>query len=167
MLSSTNGKSGKVMISNSFYHFRRLFFWCGVFLAYFMCRFQAHGLPAGGVVQSGTANITTSGSVMNIAQTSGTTLINWTGFNIGQNETVNFNQPAYNSVAWNFISDSAASIISGNLNANGVVILQNPNGFTVSGTASINAHGLIMTTAPTPPTTVSANGPWTFSAMPP
>ncbi|HEY1789091.1 MAG TPA: filamentous hemagglutinin N-terminal domain-containing protein, partial [Verrucomicrobiae bacterium] len=160
------------MMTKSFCRLQQMLLWCGVFLAYFLCWFQAQALPAGGVVQSGNTTITTTtGSsgfpVMNITQSSSTTLINWTGFNIGQNETVNFSQPGATSVAWNFISDSGGSTISGNLNANGLVILQDPNGFTVSGTASINTHSLIMTTAATPPGNFTASGPWTFSAPAP
>ena len=35
----------------------------------------------------------------------------------------------------------------GNLNANGYVVLQNPNGFYIGGQAAITTHGLVMTTA--------------------
>ena len=57
--------------------------------------------------------------------------------------------------------------INGNLNANGYVILQNPNGFTVGGSAVINAHGLVMTTAAPPNLDLSSGGPGAFNAPPP
>jgi hypothetical protein len=47
------------------------------------------------------------------------------------------------------------------------VILQNPNGFAIGGTATITAHNLIMTTASTPAIDLSSSGPWSFSAPPP
>jgi hypothetical protein len=53
------------------------------------------------------------------------------------------------------------------LNANGYVVLQNPSGFYVGGQASINAHGLIITTSPAPMPDLSGASPWSFSALPP
>ncbi len=131
---------------------------------------SAHANPTGGVVTLGSASISSSGSHLVINQTSSSAFINWQNFNIGAGETTIFNQPSSSSVTWNYINNAnapSASTINGMLNANGYVILQNPNGFTVGGSAVINAHGLVMTTAPTPGLDLSGGGPWSFDAPPP
>ncbi|HTV62462.1 MAG TPA: filamentous hemagglutinin N-terminal domain-containing protein [Verrucomicrobiae bacterium] len=123
-------------------------------------------IPTGGTVTQGTASISSSGAQMNIAQSSATALINWATFNINPGETVNFNQPSSTSVTWNQINDVNPSQILGNLNANGYVVLQNPNGFYIGGQAVITAHGVILTTATAAPSFASG-GPWSFDAPPP
>jgi len=123
--------------------------------------------PIGGTVTQGTAAIGGSGSQVSINQSSTTAFINWRSFNIGAGETTTFNQPSSSSVTWNYIGDTSASSINGTLNANGYVILQNPNGFAVGGSAAINTHGLVMTTAATPNLNLSGGGAWTFDAPPP
>ncbi|HEU6447310.1 MAG TPA: filamentous hemagglutinin N-terminal domain-containing protein [Verrucomicrobiae bacterium] len=127
---------------------------------------SVHANPTGGSVLQGAANII-SGSQMMINQSSSAAYINWQTFNIDSGESVTFNQPSSSSVSWNYISDPNASTINGVLNANGYVILQNPNGFTVGGSAAITAHGLILTTASTPPLNVFGSGAWSFDAPPP
>jgi filamentous hemagglutinin family protein len=132
------------------------------------CPGGLHANPTGGTVTQGTATFSTSGSQFNINQTTANAYINWNSFNINQGETVNFYQPSASSVTWNYITDpNGASTINGNLNANGYVILQNPNGFSVGGSAVLNTHGLIMTTASTPMPNLSDGGAWSFNAPPP
>src|SRR5579862_831463 len=136
-------------------------------------RVQAN--PTGGAVAPGQGAATISGSgspQVTINQTSANAFINWTSFNINAGETTTFNQPSSSSVTWNYIYDpnnptAPPSAINGNLNANGYVVLQNPNGFTIGGQAAITAHGLVMTTASTPTLNLSSGGPWSFSAPPP
>jgi filamentous hemagglutinin family protein len=154
------------MITNSFCHFRRVLL-CGIFLAYFMCRFQAQANPTGGTVTQGAATFSSAGSQLTINQSTASAFINWQSFNINAGEGVTFNQPSSSSVTWNFISDPSASTINGALNANGIVVLQNPNGFIVGGLATINAHGLVMTTAASSAINFSSDGPWSFAAAPP
>ncbi|HUA67098.1 MAG TPA: filamentous hemagglutinin N-terminal domain-containing protein [Candidatus Saccharimonadales bacterium] len=126
-----------------------------------------HANPTGGVVSQGTATFSTSGSQFTVNQTCPYAFVNWQTFNIAAGETTTFNQPSSTSVTWNYISDPNASSINGDLNANGYVILQNPNGFTVGGSATISAHGLVMTTASTPALNLSSGGPWSFNTPPP
>jgi filamentous hemagglutinin family protein len=156
------------MTVDLFYNFRR---WLPgfVLMAWLMCLIQAHALPTGGTVSQGQATIGpgSSSSILNINQTSANALINWSSFDIANGETVNFNQPSATSLTFNFINEASASSINGTLNANGIVILQNPNGFSVGGTASINAHGLVMTTASIPSLNLSGGGPWSFNTPPP
>lgn len=135
-------------------------------------RVHANPVPVANTpVAQGTATINGSGSSqVTINQTSATAFINWTSFNINAGETTTFNQPSPSSVTWNYINDPnapAASIINGSISANGYVVLQNPNGFTVGGSAAITAHGLVMTTASTPALNLSSGGPWSFNTPPP
>ncbi len=122
--------------------------------------------PVGGTVAQGAASFSSQGSQFTV-RTSDRAFINWQSFNIGLGETTTFLQPSSSSVVWNHINDPNASQILGNLNANGYVILQNSSGFFIGGQASINTHGLIMTTAPIPPPDLSSGGPWDFNAPPP
>ncbi len=129
-----------------------------------------HANPAGGSVVGGNPNATISGegtSLVTINQTSANAFINWQTFTIAAGETTTFNQPSSSSVTWNYINDTSASSINGNINAVGYVVLQNPNGFMVGGSATITAHGLIMTTASTPALNLSSGGPWSFNTPPP
>ncbi len=122
--------------------------------------------PTGGVVTQGAASFGSAGSTFSINQSSSFARISWQSFNINQGQTTVFNQPSASSVTWNYISDPNASIINGGITANGYVVLQNPNGFTVGGDASITAHGLVMTTA-SPTIDFSGGGAWSFDAPPP
>ena len=102
--------------------------------------------PQNGVVTQGNAAITTQGATTTINQASSKTVINWSSFNIGRSETVNFIQPSTSSVALNRINDSNGSQIMGSLNANGNVFLINPNGITFAKGAQINVGGLVAST---------------------
>jgi filamentous hemagglutinin family protein len=148
-------------------YFRRASAVATLLLASSICQFSAQANPTGGTVTQGAASFNTSGSQFTINQTSGNAVINWQSFNIGAGETTTFVQPSSSSVAFNQINDVNPSQILGNLNANGYVVLQNPNGFYVGGTAAITAHGLIMTTASAPAIDFSSTGPWSFNAPPP
>ena len=156
------------MKTDFFCHSRRACLWPALLLAFLICRYDVRANPTGGTVAQGQATITGQGTpTVNINQTSGSALINWNTFNVGQGETVNFNQPSASSVTWNQINDVNPSQILGDINANGYVVLQNANGFVVGGQASLNVHGLIMTTASTPALNLGGGGPWAFDAPPP
>src|SRR5690242_6339687 len=102
------------MRSFLFGFFRRFFLWAMFLLTWLVCRFQATANPTGGTVTAGHATINTSGSQVNINQTSANAFINWQSFNVGAGETVNFNQPSANSVTWNQIGGANPSQIMGN-----------------------------------------------------
>jgi filamentous hemagglutinin family protein len=123
--------------------------------------------PVGGVVKQGTASFNTSGNQVTVTQTSPTAQIDWNSFNIGAAETTTFVQPSSSSVIWNQINDPNTSQILGSLNANGYVVLQNSAGFYIGGAATITAHGLILSTATSPPPDFTSGGPWQFNAPPP
>lgn len=136
-------------------------------LIWLACYFSSKANPTGGTVIQGSASINTAGSQVTINQSSANAFINWQSFNLAPGEITTFNQPSASSVTWNYISDPNASLINGTINANGYVVLQNPNGFTIGGQATITAHGLVMTTAATPNLDLSSGGAWSFNAPPP
>ena len=125
-----------------------------------------HANPLGGSVSQGNASFSSQGSQFTI-QTSDHAVINWQSFNIGAGQTTTFVQPSSSSVVWNQINDPDPSQILGTLNANGYVVLQNQAGFYIGGQAVLNAHGLTMTTSPTPAPDLSSGGAWQFNAPPP
>nr|WP_306459131.1 GLUG motif-containing protein [Aliarcobacter faecis] len=102
--------------------------------------------PSGGNVVNGTATINQSGNTTNINQSTQKATINWQKFDISKNETVNFNQPNSSSVTLNRVVGATKSIIDGAMNANGQVILVNPNGVVFNQGSQINVGGLIATT---------------------
>src|SRR5690606_7990497 len=88
----------------------------------------AQANPSGGQVVAGTASIDHSPNTGNINQASDKAIINWQQFGIKSGETVNFNQPGSQSVTLNRVVGNDPSAIYGSLNANGTVMLVNPNG---------------------------------------
>ena len=103
--------------------------------------------PQGGAVVGGQATITTSGlNTLTIDQTSKVVIVDWNSFNIGKGETTRFVQPDATSTAVNRIGGNDPSIILGNLDANGQVILINGNGLLFGAGARINVGSLIATT---------------------
>ena len=101
----------------------------------------AQGLPSGGSVASGTVIIGSSGRVLTITQSSQSAIVNWNSFSIGQPNTVNINQPNSASAILNRVTGSTASTIAGQLNANGVVFLINPNGIAITSAGTVNVGG--------------------------
>ena len=118
-------------------------------------------------ISQGTASFSSPSSSQLTITTSANAFINWQSFNIGAGETTTFVQPSSASVVWNQINDPNPSQILGTLNANGYVVLQNQSGFYIGGSAAINTHGLVMTTAPSPTPNLSSGGAWQFNAPPP
>jgi len=109
----------------------------------------AQALPTGGAFTKGmgTINPPTPGNEMVVNQTSQRAVIDWTTFNIGNGGTVTFTQPGASSVAVNRVGPSAGlSTIDGILNANGHVMILNPNGVLFGKNASVNVGGLIAST---------------------
>ena len=98
-------------------------------------------LPSGGTVAAGQAAISTSGTRMDVTQSSQRAIINWQGFDIGSDAQVNFAQPGDSSVTLNRVSGPTVSRIEGQLTANGQVFLVNPNGVLFGNGARVDACG--------------------------
>ena len=100
--------------------------------------------PQGGRVVAGQGSISspdTNTTLIN--QQSSRLALDWTSFNVAQQELVKFNQPSKTASALNHIYDQNPSQIFGRLEANGQVILVNPNGVFFSPTARVNVGSLI------------------------
>ncbi|OAI49798.1 hypothetical protein AYO43_00010 [Nitrospira sp. SCGC AG-212-E16] len=78
-----------------------------------------------------------------ITQASQLAIINWQQFNIAPTEVTQFIQPNVHAIALNRIFDQNPSQIFGSLQANGTVILLNPNGIMFGPNAQVNVGGLI------------------------
>jgi len=69
--------------------------------------------------------------------------INWQTYNVNQNERVQYIQPNTSSISLNRILSNNGSTIAGRIDANGQVILVNPNGIFFTSTAVVNVGGII------------------------
>lgn len=104
-------------------------------------------MPEGGVVRSGSGSVTQNGKEMTIRQDSGRLAMDWTGFSVGKDETVRFEQPGKDALALNRVTGNQQSVIDGSLLSNGHVLLVNPNGVVIGKNASIDVGGLVASTA--------------------
>ncbi|MEJ7137175.1 YDG domain-containing protein [Amphibiibacter pelophylacis] len=103
-------------------------------------------LPTGGQVSAGQASIAQQGAVMTIDQASQRAVIDWKGFDVGRDATVNFQHPSASAVTLNRVQGVDPSQIYGQIKANGQVYLSNPAGVYFSPTASVNVGGIVATT---------------------
>ncbi len=102
-----------------------------------------HAAPVGGNVVGGTGSISQSDLTTTINQTSQNLAVNWQSFDVNSNEKVNFVQPNSSSIVLNRILGNNGSVIQGQINANGQVILVNPNGVFFTPTATVNVGGIV------------------------
>ena len=99
-------------------------------------------------VTAGAATAVATPNALTVTQTSNSTVLNWSSFDIGAKGTVTFKQPSSSAVALNKIYQGSPSQIFGNLNANGQVYLVNLNGFLFGPTATINVGSLLVSSLP-------------------
>ncbi|MEA5666984.1 MBG domain-containing protein [Stenotrophomonas sp. MH1] len=132
----------------------------GAVLFAIVCQASAQNLPQNGNIVAGSASINVNGNVMTIDQTSQAALINWSSFDIGAGNKVQFNQGlGSQATAINLVTGSSGSLISGELSSNGQVFLINPAGITFTSGASVNVGGLLASTlSPGTPGLLDANG---------
>jgi filamentous hemagglutinin family protein len=108
---------------------------------------QAQG-PAGGTVRAGDARITGEGtSSTRIEQFTDRAVIDWRSFGIGAGDQVVFLQPTAQSATLNRVTGEQVSMILGRLDANGHVLLINPNGVVFGAGSQVNVGSLIATTS--------------------
>ena len=122
-------------------------FWVG-FLIFLMSYFPAllFALPQDGQIVAGNGNIQQPNAQnMIINQSSNQMITNWQGFDIGQSESVQFNQPGSNSVALNRVIGQDPTAILGKLNANGQIFITNPSGVFFGPNSIINVGSLMAT----------------------
>ncbi len=90
----------------------------------------------GGYIESSGLNTT-------VHQSADAMVINWASYNLNRDERIQYIQPSANAISLNQILDHSASQINGRIDANGRVILVNPNGIFFGENAQINVGGLI------------------------
>jgi filamentous hemagglutinin family protein len=100
-----------------------------------------HALPTGGQVVQGAVQFNTHAQQLNILQGSDRAAVNWQSFDIGAAAKVNVVQPSAQSVLLNRVGGESPSQIFGQLQANGQVILVNPNGMVFGKDGSVSAAG--------------------------
>ncbi|WP_167856075.1 filamentous hemagglutinin N-terminal domain-containing protein [Natronospirillum operosum] len=100
--------------------------------------------PTGGQVTGGDGNIQRpDDQTTNVHQHTDKLVVEWQSFNLTPEEIVNFLQPGSNSIVLNQILDGDMSVIRGQINANGHVILSNANGLYFGNTAQLSVGSLI------------------------
>lgn len=104
-------------------------------------------MPSGGDIRSGQGSISQDGKNMTVLQNSDRMAIDWTKFDIAKDETVRYAQPDRNAISLNRVTGGQQSVIAGNLNANGNVVLVNPNGVVFTKNSSVDVGGLVASTA--------------------
>ncbi|HSH95088.1 MAG TPA: filamentous hemagglutinin N-terminal domain-containing protein, partial [Roseimicrobium sp.] len=102
--------------------------------------------PTGEQVISGDVAFVRDGSTLTITQTSQHAIINWQDFSISQGSLTQFIQNNANSASLNRVTSLTPSLIAGTLQANGRVILINPNGIAVSSSGIINTASFLAST---------------------
>lgn len=103
--------------------------------------------PSGGVVRAGDVQIHSEGVTTRIEQFTDRAIIDWRDFNVGAAERVIFLQPSDLAATLNRVTGDQVSVILGRLDANGQILLINPNGILFGGGARINVGSLIASTS--------------------
>ena len=109
----------------------------------------SHAMPQGEVIRSGDATIQRSddNKSMEVNQSTKRVAIDWSSFDIANDERVHFKQPDASAVALNRVTGDAKSIIDGQLSSNGRVYVINPNGVLFGQNASVDVGSLVASTA--------------------
>ena len=103
--------------------------------------------PMGGQVTAGSASIGTTTSATTITQSTNRAAIDWTSYNIGSQQSVNYQQPSSTSVTLNRVTSSDPSQIAGKINANGQIVITNQSGVTFYQGSEVNAQSVVVSAA--------------------
>jgi filamentous hemagglutinin family protein len=103
-------------------------------------------LPTGGTVVGGQASVVQNGATLNIHQTSGQALVNFSTFNVGSAGLVDIRQPGAAAALLARVTGGDPSQIYGQIKANGSLWLINPAGILVGQGARIDVGGFIAST---------------------
>ncbi len=102
-----------------------------------------HSRPEGANIVGGTGTIEQIGNETIVRQQSDHMAIDWQSYDLNTNELVKYIQPSSDSISLNRILSNRGSEIQGRIEANGIVILVNPNGLIFGQNSVVNAGGLI------------------------
>jgi len=103
--------------------------------------------PIGGQVVAGSASISQAPNVTTVTQSSQRAAVSWQSFDVGAQQTVQFDQPSASAATLNRVTGPNPSQIAGRIDANGQVILVNQDGVTFYKGAQVNAAGLVVSAA--------------------
>jgi filamentous hemagglutinin family protein len=103
--------------------------------------------PQGGAIVSGNAGVSQLGNTTTIQQSTDRAIIRWNSFDVGASERVDFQQPSRSSITVNRIADAKASLIDGQITANGNILLLNPNGVLFGSGSRVDVGGLVASSA--------------------
>lgn len=103
--------------------------------------------PTGGRVVAGAASIAQTAAQTTITQASNRAAIDWQSFNVGANQSVQFNQPNAQSWTLNRVVTPDPSVIAGRVSANGHIAIVNQSGVVFAEGAQVNVAGLIASAA--------------------
>ena len=103
--------------------------------------------PTGGQVVAGQASIAQTQTQTTITQTSPNAAVNWTTFNVGRAQTVQFKDPSASSVTVNTVTSPNPSEIAGRITSNGTVVLINRDGIVFERGAQVDVGGLVASAA--------------------
>ena len=104
---------------------------------------QLWAAPEGGQVVGGEGIIQQAGVETIINQATERMAIDWRSFDVAANERVEFIQPNSSSIALNRVLSNRGSEILGRIDANGQVMLVNPNGVVFGKSSIVNVGGMI------------------------
>src|SRR5690606_3118668 len=120
--------------------------------------------PQGGQVVGGAGSIDQSGLHTTINQHTDRMAIDWQSFNIAADERVQFVQPSSSSLALNRVLSHKGSEIHGRIDANGHVLLVNPNGIIFGENSKINVGGIVASGLSVDPSDFM-NGEFTLASL--
>ena len=110
----------------------------------------AYALPiegANAATNAGEANISTSGTVMDIAGKTEHNILRWEDFSIEQNEKVRFDGGAKTRDYLNLVTGEGASNIYGTIEGGRNIYLVNPHGILLAKGSEVNTGALYLSTA--------------------
>ncbi len=103
--------------------------------------------PTGGQVVAGSASIGQTTTTTTIQQSSQRAAVNWQGYNVGSQQTVQYQQPNASAVTLNTVVGPNPSEIAGKIQANGQVVIVNQAGLVFDKGSQVNAAGLVVSAA--------------------
>ncbi len=106
----------------------------------------ATDLPGGGQITAGSGQLNYSQNALTVTQSSQKMIIDWNSFSIAPGSQVQFIQPSATAAALNRVTGSDASVIQGQLSANGQVFLVNPNGVLFTASSQVHVGSLVAST---------------------
>ena len=103
-------------------------------------------LPENPSVTHGKASLEKAGNSLTIKQSTQKLITNWSSFNIGKANQVEFKQPSSVSTALNRVQSNDPTHIYGSLKSNGKIILINPSGVLFQNGSKVDVGSIIAST---------------------